>query len=150
MSCRMGCRVLPLRRVSLGTLSSFVAKYRACKRRRRPLENVLLRRRSSSSLTKASREPMAASVAGSGTARTEAGINNDSVVSCKQPGRGEKTWADSVQVPYKRKRHDVAHDSTRLGFETGAAAPGCRGQGTDRARSLASRYYATPTDCDTT
>jgi hypothetical protein len=66
MSCRMGCRVLPLRRVSLGTLSSFVAKYRACKRRRRPLENVLLRRRSSSSFTRAGREPMAASVAGSG------------------------------------------------------------------------------------
>jgi len=67
MPCRMRCRLLPSRRVSLEALSSFVAKCCACKRRRsRQLENVLLRRRSSSSFTRASREPMAASVAGSG------------------------------------------------------------------------------------
>jgi hypothetical protein len=84
--------------------------------------DILLRRRSSSSFTKAGRKPMAASCcAGSVAARSEAGSNNDSGVSCKQPGRGEKGVGGLVQVPYtrqpKRKRHDVAHDSTRLGLE---------------------------------
>lgn len=101
-----------------------VAKCCACKRRRRRLGmiNILLRRRgSSSSFTKAGREPMAASCCGLSAARAEAGINNDSGVSCKQPGRGEKDVGEQVAVPYtrqpKRKRHDVAHDSTRLGLE---------------------------------
>jgi hypothetical protein len=117
--------------------------------------DILLRRRSSSSFTKAGRKPMAASCcAGSVAARSEAGSNNDSGVSCKQPGRGEKGVGGLVQVPYtrqpKRKRHDVAHDSTRLGLELQHwMAPRARHrQGTHS--SLASRYYATCTDCDTT
>jgi hypothetical protein len=117
--------------------------------------NIPLRRRSSSSFTNAGREPMAASgCAGSVAARSEAGSNNDSGVSCKQPGRGEKDVGGVVAVPYtrqpKRKRHDVAHDSTRLGLELQhRMAPRARHrQGTHS--SLASRYYATSTDCDTT
>lgn len=117
--------------------------------------NIPLRRRSSSSFTNAGREPMAASCcAGSVAARSKAGSNNDSGVSCKQPGRGEKDVGGVVAVPYtrqpKRKRHDVAHDSTRLGLELQhRMAPRARHrQGTHS--SLASRYYATSTDCDTT
>ena len=116
--------------------------------------NIPLRRRSSSSFTKAGREPMAASCCGLSAARAEAGNNNDSGVSCKQPGRGEKDVGEQVAVPYtrqpKRKRHDVAHDSTRLGLELQhRMAPRARHrQGTHS--SLAIRYYATSTDCDTT
>ena len=64
---------------------------------------------------------MAASCCGLRAARSEAGSNNDSGVSCKQPGKDEKDVGGVVVVPYtrqpKRKRYNVAHDSTRLGLE---------------------------------
>ena len=123
MPCRMRCRLLPSRSVSLDTLSCLwrsIARVSAVAGDWGTM-NILLRRRGSSSFTKAGREPMAASCCGLRAARSEAGSNNDSGVSCKQPGRGEKDVGGVVAVPYtrqpKRKRHDVAHDSTRLGLE---------------------------------
>ena len=120
----MRCRLLPSRSVSLETLSCLwqsVARVSAAAGDWGKINILLRRRSSSSSFTKAGREPMAASCCGLSAARAEAGSNNDSGVSCKQPGRVEKDVGEQVAVPYtrqpKRKRHDVAHDSTRLGLK---------------------------------
>jgi hypothetical protein len=53
----------------------------------------------------------------------------------------------SVKVPYTRRpKRNVAHDSTRLGFESCDAA----GKEAGHVRLASRRCYATPTDCDTT
>lgn len=156
MPCRMRCRLLPSRSVSLDTLSCLwrsIARVSAAAGDWGTM-NILLRRRGSSSFTKAGREPMAASCCGLRAARSEAGSNKDSGVSCKQPGRGGKGRGRSGSgALHETAKEEEARRRPRLHEAwLGAAATGCRrGQGTDRARTpLASRYYATASDCDTT
>lgn len=140
MPCRMRCRLLPSRSVSLETLSCLwqsVARVSAAAGDWGKINILLRRRSSSSSFTKAGREPMAASCCGLSAARAEAGSNNDSGVSCKQPGEGEKTWADGFRCLTRQAKEEEARRRPRLHEAwLKAAATGCRrGQGTDRART---------------
>lgn len=68
---------------------------------------------------------MAASFCGLRAARTVAGINNDSGVSCKQPGRGEKTWADGFRCLTRQAKEEEARRRPRLheAWLGAAAAP---------------------------